>query len=120
MPSLVEKTGKGARGGIWEVKWTWMPAFLAMDQDLVALVDKRLNELFAGGDPPIPGVLESAVRDVVCKKYPMAGLREALEAIQKVDPTIRLALVDEVAPPSSELKTASSSAQSSEPSRSEP
>ena len=94
MPSLVEKTGTGKTGGIWEVKWTWMPAFLAMDKSLVEEVDKRMNELFAGGDPPMPGVLDKAVIDTICKKYPMQGLREAIEKIQEIDPTIRLHLVD--------------------------
>ena len=96
MRSVVEKTGEGEKGGIWEVKWTWVPAFLAMDQELVVLVDKRLNELFAGGDPPMPGVLDSAMMTVICKKYPMTGLREALEAIRQVDPTVKLHLVDQV------------------------
>jgi hypothetical protein len=86
MPALVEKTGKGKTGGIWEVKWTWMPAFLAMDRELVASVDKNLNDWFSGGDPPMPGILDKAVIKLVCRKYPMLGLREALLAIQAVDP----------------------------------
>lgn len=99
MPLLVEKKQEGKRGGIWEVKWTWMPAFLAMDKALVEEVDSQLNRLFAGGDPPMPGVLEKAVQDTICRKYPMVGLREVLQAIRAVDPTIHLHLVDEVPTP---------------------
>lgn len=94
MPSLVEKKQDGKTGAIWEVKWTWMPAFLAMDKALVEQVDQRLNQLFAGGDPPMPGILEKAVMDTVCQKYPMPGLREVMEAIHQVDPTVRLHLVE--------------------------
>lgn len=99
MPFLVEKKEEGKTGGIWEVKWTWMPAFLAMDKSLVEAVDQRLNQLFAGGDPPLPGTLEKTILDVICQKYPMQGLREALQALQQVDPTIHLHLVDEVPTP---------------------
>lgn len=94
MPSLVEKMKEGTRGGIWGVKWMWMPAFLAMDEELVKSVDARLNQLFQGGDPPMPGILDKAVIDTVLKKYPMEGLRPALEALQKVDPTVRLHLIE--------------------------
>ena len=107
MPSLVEKTGEGKRGGIWEVKWTWMPAFLAMDTSLVTAVDQHLNELFAGEEPPDQEVLEQAVVDLVCEKYTMDGLKEVLVAIRKVDPTERkLRLVGpERSPQSSEEPT---------------
>lgn len=95
MPTLVEKKEDGPRGAIWEVKWTWMPVFLAQDAELVREVDRRLNKLFAGGDPPLQGVLEKAMVDTICQKYPMKGLREALQKVIEVSPTIRLHLVDE-------------------------
>jgi hypothetical protein len=107
MPSLVEKTEDGRRGGIWEVKWTWMPAFLAMDTNLVKAVDEKLNQLFAGGDPPIPGVLDRAVIKEICRRYPMTGLGEALQALVAVDPTVKLHLVDDALTLQGEVSTAS-------------
>lgn len=96
MPSLVEKTAEGKQGGIWEVKWTWMPAFIAMDRQLVARVDDRLNQLYAGGDPPLPEALNRTVIREICRSYPMFGLRETLESIIRIDPTIKIHLVDSV------------------------
>lgn len=95
MPLLVEQTGSN---GIWEVKWMWMPVFLASNRELLKEVDQHLNQLFAGQDIPKSGVLDKAVINFICKKFPMQGLREALESIQKIDPTIRMHLVEEMIP----------------------
>lgn len=88
MPSLVEKKEQGKKGAIYEVKWMWMPAFLAMDEVLVRRVDVELNKLFAGGDPPMPGVMEATVIKTILKSYPMMGLEEVLKAIVKANPEV--------------------------------
>lgn len=92
MPSLLEKTeNQGPRGEVWQVKWMWLPFFLAQDPELIRSVDKRLTQLFQGGPPPKEKVLESALIQAICQKYPMKGLREALEVTFEAIRDIELA-----------------------------
>lgn len=78
--------------GHWEVAWTWMPNFLAMDRNLVNYVTDRMTTEFKG-KTYLPDTLEgeSLVREMedrvlalICSFYRIDGLKEYLEGVKKV------------------------------------
>lgn len=76
------KTKKGRL----EVKWTWMPYFLASDTELIRSVDGSLTEKFKGKELTqelMEGVHEE-VLDLISEKYPIQGLKSYLRGIEVV------------------------------------
>ena len=71
-------------GRNYEVAWMWLPHFLAADLALVKSVDKALTEEFKGKETH-PVEVHEAVLDLIEKKYPIAGLRTYLQAIECVE-----------------------------------
>jgi len=72
--------------GVFEVKWTWLPYFLAADAELVRAVDEKLNESFSGAPPSeeLMDEIHGTVIDVIMDKYPIPGLSWYLSAIKEV------------------------------------
>ncbi len=82
VPDLVQPTFDDA--SILEVKWTWLPFFLAMDAELVKNMDRKLSEEFSGQEPDLV-LLNARVIDMCCEAHPtLEGLREALELLTRV------------------------------------
>lgn len=96
MPSLVarKKTKQSEQGSprvSYEVRTVYLPFFLAANQDLLRHVDKRLKERFQGrrimeGSTEIERESTSVVIDAILEKNPVKGLREVLEALEKMQP----------------------------------
>ena len=79
--------------GKWEIAWTWLPHFLAADSSLHKYVGQRMTEMFQGqsaGTPPETAMLalkmHQAVLSLILEKYPIAGLRNYLEASIHLQP----------------------------------
>jgi hypothetical protein len=73
--------------GHWEVKWMWLPQFLAMDKELVKQVDQHLTNRFSGADlshPYLPLEMHRAVIDQIVERYKFPGLRAYLEGVMAV------------------------------------
>lgn len=71
----------------WEVKWTWMPFFLAADTNLHKQVDIHLTARFGNADMSnqyLPFEMHRAVIDFVVEKYQFPGLRAYLDGIMAV------------------------------------
>ena len=82
MPELVQPNAEDP--GILEIKWTWLPFNLAIDNTLMKELDQRLHQEFKGTIPNFD-VLSERVIDHCCELKPhFKGLRPALEAIRKV------------------------------------
>lgn len=81
MPALVHP--KKSNPLVWEVAWTWMPYFLAADQELHRQVDQELTRLYKG-DSPAPELVSRTVIRMCCERYPYQGLQEALLALVEV------------------------------------
>lgn len=94
MPYLVARTEDGKKGGIWEVKWTWMPYFLAADRELHKEVDQEMNKLFQNGEGAdlMAKAMSGTVIKIIAKRYRMPGLEEALRALELVDPEVKIPL----------------------------
>ena len=79
------------RVGKWEIAWTWMPYFLASDRDLIKRVDKEMTKELRTAlrlDLPEEDLLRrmhNKVLDLVVAAYPLPGLREYLEGLEKVE-----------------------------------
>ncbi len=79
------------RVGKWEIAWTWMPYFLASDRDLIRKVDKEMTKELRTAlrlDLPEEDLLRrmhNKVIDMVVAAYPLPGLREYLEGLEKVE-----------------------------------
>jgi hypothetical protein len=79
------------RTGKWEVAWTWLPYFLASDRDLIRKVDKEMTkELRTAIRLDLPEEelmlrMHNKVLDLVVATYPLPGLREYLEGLEKVE-----------------------------------
>ena len=78
------------RVGKWEIAWTWMPYFLASDRGLIKKVDKEMTKELRIAlrlnptDEELLRRLHNKVLDLVIEAYPMPGLREYLEGVEKV------------------------------------
>ena len=73
--------------GQWEVKWMWLPHFLAMNSPLHRQVDEHLTNRFHNADlshPYLPFEMHKAVIDMIVEKYEFPGLRAYLEGIMAV------------------------------------
>jgi hypothetical protein len=78
----------------WEVKWTWMPFFLAADTNLHKEVDHHLTTRFGKADlshPSLPFEMHQAVIDFVVEKYKFPGLKAYLEGIMAVSAPVETA-----------------------------
>lgn len=104
MPSLVMKMQEGRRGGIWTVRWVYLPYFLAANQTLVKFVDEKLNAEFkrtavmAGGDPGTERMMSRVIVDAILefhsnRGWTIRGLKEVLEAVMAMEPSKTAALV---------------------------
>lgn len=72
----------------WEVRWQWMPFFIAADTDLIKAVDESLTTTFVNrdaGDINLQWEMHQAVITLVVEKHPIPGLRSYLEAISSVE-----------------------------------
>lgn len=74
--------------GTMEVAWTWMPFFIAADNELIKDVDRKMSEMFKGSTPEknTLKVMHAWVIRIVTDKYRIPGLKEYLYAIEKVKP----------------------------------
>ena len=81
--------------GKWEVAWTWLPYFLASDQKLVKRVDEVLTKRFKGVDltqedpERLMELMHNQVLETILSSYPIKGLKEYLESVEKVKPEER-------------------------------
>jgi hypothetical protein len=71
-----------------ELRWMWLPTFMGQNHGLMRELESAGKKKFTGKSlPPSEEALEEAhqwVIDWLCKKNPIPGLREYLEAIKNV------------------------------------
>jgi hypothetical protein len=78
--------------GKWEVKWTWLPYFLAADIELIKHVDKVMTQEYSGAEVEENQDLQllnmhNRVVELITEKYPIPGLINYLYAIAHVELT---------------------------------
>jgi hypothetical protein len=84
---------KKEKDGKWEVAWMWLPHFLASDKSLHRHVAEKMTSSFKGTtieENSSKGIIlqqmHSEVIRLILEKYPIAGLRQYLEATIHLDP----------------------------------
>lgn len=74
--------------GVVEVRWTWLPFWLAMNPEFVAKLERELRARVVVGEPLTPELLDSwhaTVVDTIEKSFPnFTGLRAFFDALKEV------------------------------------
>jgi hypothetical protein len=70
-------------GGTWEVPWTWLPYFLALDKALHSEVDEALLASWRGREA-VPGEMHKQVIREICTRRPIAGLEHYLQSVESI------------------------------------
>ena len=73
--------------GVTELAWMWMPSFIGMNTALKREIEEEVSKLLVG-KPATDDVLDAAhdkVIEVVCKKFPLPGLKDYLDALKFVE-----------------------------------
>lgn len=78
--------------GVVEIRWTWLPFWLAMNPELVAALERDLRAHIRVGEPLTDALLDSWHDRVVAaieKKFPnftgLSAFLNALKEVQSVD-----------------------------------
>lgn len=76
-------------GGVLRISWTWLPLWLALNPGLQEAIGERLRDAallscVVVGDGDL-AAMHDWVRDQICTKFNIPGLREYLDALKLVD-----------------------------------
>lgn len=71
--------------GALEVRWSWLPLWIAMNPELIAKLDRKVRECVDAGVTDTQA-LHGVVVDALAREFPsIANLDKMLEAVKDVD-----------------------------------